>query len=486
MVYGLFRRMTEISVTNAVEIDRKKSRKVFLKYFLIIAAVYLGIFFLAFYPGILGADALDQLNQIYVENVEYNNHHPICHTLLIRCFFELGYFVSGDVNVGVACYTIFQCVFMAFSFAFTLYTLYEEKVSNKVLNIVLCFYAFAPYHWNHASTVLKDVVFAGAALILVTAFYRIRRHVGNSEWINYVLLVFAGVMSCLMRHNGYYAFVAFAVFYIIYSLVCAILAVIKQKENSKKWLLCIALVLICLTYSGVEKIAVRYTDAGDYGIADSLSIPLQQIAKVIVDGKQLDEEDINLIGQVMDIDRVTEVYEPYISDPIKKLVYNKKGNQVIEENRNDYLALYLRIGKQYPLCYLEAYIEQTKGFWNAGYDYNCLQNNIISNKLGFKQTPLVPLANVFADGMGFLLSSETLISFLRCTGFYFWILLALIFYRWRNCRDGLWEAIYLFLLMGTLLIATPVFSQLRYAYPLYTIMPFLVCTGNVSISKNSE
>ena len=53
---------------------------------------------------------------------------------------------------------------------------------------------------------------------------------------------------------------------------------------------------------------------------ESLSIPLQQIACVVSNGRQLSAEQEMLIDDVVDTSLIPEYYNPVISDPIKALV----------------------------------------------------------------------------------------------------------------------------------------------------------------------
>ena len=51
---------------------------------------------------------------------------------------------------------------------------------------------------------------------------------------------------------------------------------------------------------------------------EALSIPLQHIARIIVDEKPLTEEQIELIEKLAPVEEIKQAYRPTISDPVKK------------------------------------------------------------------------------------------------------------------------------------------------------------------------
>lgn len=104
--------------------------------------------------------------------------------------------------------------------------------------------------------------------------------------------------------------------------------------------------------------------------AESLSIPIQQISRVIYDGYEIDESQNKLIENIIDINIIKENYLPYISDPVKGVINNTEGsNQYLEKHKLEYLQLWIQLGLKYPKEFLKAWIDQTKGYWNGGYDY---------------------------------------------------------------------------------------------------------------------
>ena len=75
---------------------------------------------------------------------------------------------------------------------------------------------------------------------------------------------------------------------------------------------------IFLKYPVLKSLNVKQPDT-----IESLSIPAQQIARVIKDEKELSFEQKKLLSKVIDIKKIPVYYVSYFSDPIKDLVREK-------------------------------------------------------------------------------------------------------------------------------------------------------------------
>ena len=58
----------------------------------------------------------------------------------------------GEINAAVALYSVFQVVFMSMCLAYGAVTLYEMKLSSKVILLYICFCAFMPYNIMYSFT----------------------------------------------------------------------------------------------------------------------------------------------------------------------------------------------------------------------------------------------------------------------------------------------------------------------------------------------
>lgn len=117
-------------------------------------------FFLRYYPGIVTSDSYSQIEQT-IGILPLKDHHPITHTAIIGIFVNLGLKLSGNINTGIALYSIFSMLTMATFAAFVLKYLRKKKVPAFVQLITLLFYMFYPVNGMYSITMWKDILFSG-------------------------------------------------------------------------------------------------------------------------------------------------------------------------------------------------------------------------------------------------------------------------------------------------------------------------------------
>ena len=126
---------------------------------------------------------------------------------------------------------------------------------------------------------------------------------------------------------------------------------------------------------------------------------MQQIARVLHNGRELAQEDLDMLSQIFLVDQTAEVYDPLTVDPVKFLTFRYDQVPYLMAHLGEYVKLYLRIGLQYPMDYWQAWVEQTKGYWNGGYNFWTYTLKMGGVEFGVAQTPgdnLVAKFNVLA------------------------------------------------------------------------------------------
>lgn len=93
----------------------------------------------------------------------------------------------------------------------------------------------------------------------------------------------------------------------------------------------VGILLLSLIITGPVYTACHVEHAS---FTESLSIPLQQIACVVSNGRQLSAEQEMLIDDVVDTSLIPEYYNPVISDPIKALVSYNHADAIIRNPSN--------------------------------------------------------------------------------------------------------------------------------------------------------
>ena len=441
--------------------ERKHPGGVFLLVFGSIAVIDLAYLFFALYPGVLTTDSYATVGQS-LGQLPYDNIMPFWHTVTVQPFLRLGLSLFGNINAGVALFHSVQILFLAACFAFVLMTLYQIGVPVFAMVFVYAMYAFMPYNIVYSVTLWKDIPFAGAAVLFVTAFYRLLKQVGKSGVWNSLLFVLGAFGFSLWRTNGWYAF-----------LVTVIVMFFLMAKSHRKLLVMMTLVLVlCGILIGP---ALDVLDVGETNFVEAFAVPMQQIARVVANGRDLTETEQALLGEIFWLDRVAELYNPQTVDPIKFETFRYDKVPYILENAGAYLKVYLGLAARYPGDFLKAWVEETKGYWNGGYFFWTYTLKLGENSYGIYQTPGENLiARLFAAAFRYI-EKPAFLQFTTSIGLYVWGLVSCFVVTVLRRRREFLLTIPLLVLMAGLWLGTPVFAEFRYAYPLILSLPMILC-----------
>ena len=436
-----------------------KPMTLFLVTFGLFTVVYSSILFLCFYPGILPPDSIEQVEQIL--SGHYSNHPPFYHTAVIGLCMQIGKLFSSNINDQVAVYSFFSVLLMSFTFAYTVTTLYQLKISIKIVTGVMAAYLLLPYHIFYSFTMWKDVPFSAFVLIFMVSVFRLLHHVGNNKSLSTGLMVLSSFGICLFRSNGMFAFV----------ITLLAFALLYGKRHPK---ICLILLSV-IAFSWVLKHPVlnaRHITQPD--TIESLSIPAQQIARVVKECDDLTESQKDLIARVAHIEKIPGDYKEYLSDPIKENVRARGNQEYITTHKAEYLRLYVTLGLSHPKQYFQAWVEQTKGYWNAGYDFRQWQVNNMWNDIGITRQVNAPALYGICSTYSLDFPKIEWLKPFVSIGLHTWCLLVTTYIGWRK-KDRLtvFLTVPVIAIVFSLLIATPVYSEFRYAYSLFCCLPFL-------------
>lgn len=432
-------------------------------------------YFLYEYPGVMTPDSINQYAQA-IGVYELNNHHSVVHTAIIGLCCSAGEALTGDVHTGLALYTILQMLFMAFVAGYVIRTLQKAETRFSILIITACFYALMPYNGAYAVTMWKDIPFAGCMTLFAAALMRFLLR-GNSaasaddipkltagEFFTLVLpYLFSGIMLCLLRSNGWYTF-----------LVCVPFILIVYRKCPKSMIPMHLIILVFAFFIKYPVMTVYEIRQADF--VESLSVPVQQIARVIYNGETLTEKQKTFVSQIMDMEQVSASYQPDVSDNIKNLI-RQNGNRYLESHRADFFRIWFSIGIQHPKAYFDAYIAQTNGYWYP--DTACeagLADGIYDNEFGLNWQPIIH-GNAITKIKEILFKLPELVplyGMLWSIGFMLWLVLlaAALGLRSGGPANAL-ICLPFITLMATLCIAAPVSNEFRYAYPVFYALPVI-------------
>lgn len=444
----------------------------FLLAFGAVALVDLLYWYLVAYPGNLTYDSIVQLKQII--SGDYTNHHPYYHTLIIKLCYDLGMAVFHDINKAVAVYSVFQILVSALVFAYAVVTLYEKGRSKKVLLVVVGAYALLPYHWLQSCMMWKDILFAVMVLLFVTCLYRL--FCVATSLADYLLLFVSTLGFALLRSNGLIALLITSVVLGAYLMLAKTMP--QRKKAGIGISVGVALVLAIILKGPV----LNYLEVKPVDSIESLSIPLQQVARVVHDC-ELTESERAVLSEVVDIEVLNEKFDTRISDNAKNTFRAGGLNEALAVDKGKYIKFWITLGLSHPMEYVKAWVDQTAGYWNGGYHYyKIAQNRISENDIGIVRTVRVPILDKAVNWLIDLVSYNSYyLTIIECHGVCAWICIIILVFSVMSKRTGAMGAVPLLAIWLTLLIATPVFNELRYAYAFYCAIPIVIDWG---LSKN--
>lgn len=445
----------------AVAVRRKKYPTAFyLAVFGTIACVDLLYLFFDAYPGILTTDSVTTIQQV-MGDIAYHNTMPFWHTVTVQLFVSPMLAITGDINAAVACFHVAQIFFMAACFAYVLVTLYQMDVPVWFLAAVYAVYAFQPHNIVYSVTLWKDIPFSGAAVLFITALYRLLKGIGKSRLWNYLALVLGALGFSLWRTNGWYAF-----------LVTVLLMLVLMGKRQKKLLVLMTLVLV-VSWILINPV-LTLLGVGETDLVEAFAVPMQQVARVISEGRELTQQETELLGEVFWLDKVQSLYNPLTVDPIKFETFDHDKVPYLLEHKAEYLKLYVSLGLKYPGDYLKAWIDETKGYWNGGYFFWIYTKQMDVNPYGIVNTVEENLIQkLFAAAFRYL-EKPAFLQPLVSIGLHVWALVTCILVNVLKKREEFLLGIPLLVLVAGLWLGTPVYSEFRYAYPIILGMPLIL------------
>ena len=466
-------------VVSADKIEKRVERRYMYLVFAGICFLCWIPYFLIYFPGWISNDSVWQLEQV-CGWVEPSNHHPYFHTMIIKCFFMLGFRLFGTYTGAVATFVVAQMVFMSCVYALVIYDFYKKGVHIFWLALGLFFYAGLPMNGLYATCIGKDVIFAGVLLLYVREINlflskekqnlpsdgKVWRWFGENK--SYLCLTIYGFLVCVLRSNGILVFAGTAAGMILAGLI-------QKKVRSRSWqkiLVSSAVVLGCyLVYTGPVLNALHVTQPDTI---EGLTMPTQHIISAYVNNGEITVEELALLNQAVPMENIASYYNPYFFDIVKEYIRAEGDQQFVADNKGAFLKAWLQIGLRNPVQYLDAEVRQTCGYWM----FDC--NEPIYEQYRMAENPfdLTVQRKVFSYDFGlwmddFLMKFQDFYNRVWSLGLTTWTMLfcmAYALYRRRSCLPYL-PYVMLFI---SLLLATPVHAEFRYTYGMFVALPYLV------------
>ena len=332
--------------------------------------IVLSIYYCAYYPGGFNGDSIYQFLQAETNN--YNDWHPVIHTLL---FFKLPLLISGG---RVGSIVLFQIFCLSAVIGYALNVLYSYT-NIKYTLISAMFVLLNPYIGFLAMYPWKDIPFAMGAVLLVS--YSLKIYLSDGEWINrplnFILFTAIASITTLIRHN--------AMLFTI-PLVIAVFFCVKRVKGIS---MCIALICLCLfikfpfySAAGVERPNARQVEV--------LGIPLNVIGAVVTYSPELTDDETKEFAYSFAPKEVWE--ENYRYGRLNKVKWNEEANMdIVEEygfqnvismmfrcfrESNEHAVIALFKTTETPYCISDKYFSGALGIPPEiqENDYNIIEN----------------------------------------------------------------------------------------------------------------
>lgn len=455
------------------------SKKLWLCCFIIIALAWLPYLFI-YFPGNLFSDSFWHISQC-IGTAPINNHHPIMYTLFIKFFIKIVFFFGGDLNLGIGLFSFSQLLLLAAILSYSLYWMKKKGAKNYVVILTGLYFSLNPVIARYAITMWKDTFFGGVMLLLVLFIFDAIESDGKTLISFKGLTILVGLSFALsfIRNNGIY----------IIAIVLLVLFLYFKRFYKKLVPVFFVTVLIILLIQGPIYDIVG-VERGEF--VESLGIPLEQIGYTIVENGTIDESEMNYISNLIPIERIKEVYNPFASDYIK--FDEEFNNAFLESEKLGFFKMWMKILPHNLKNYIEAYLMATSGYW-----YYDIKNWIVTDQNPLVlESGLVTFTNLIEKGTSInfkngineiieVLRSIPIISNFFSVGSMVWIMFFnIIVMIYTNNKKWIIPMVPLISLWMTMMIATPIFCEFRYMFSFHLLMPFLLVTIFVRTQKKND
>ncbi len=442
-----------------LDITEKHSNMTKKQIFIVFAIIFGGylLYFIRFYPAIMTTDSYYVLH--YANNFILSDFHPFGHTWFIGIFFHLGKLLFHDMNMALGLAMFVQMLCLSLIFTGAIYYLYNQGLKKILAMILALIYAFDPLHGYYSVTLWRDVLFGGAFVLILISLYDLIKRDGKTSKRYLCLFVIGTLIMLFFRNNGIYIFLVMIPFMIV---------MLKGKRKTVS-ILCGSILVF---YAIIKGPVFDYFGVSKTTSVEAFSVPLQQLARVIASGREVTGEDLEFLERLFNYDEIASKYRPSISDPVKNLT----NNEVLSENMGTFLKTWVHLLMKYPNVYVEAYGLQTLGYWYPDVIYwaTAGESEGMFESEPIHSTPLTPSwYNRIVDATAS--RNIPFCNLIWSVGLPFMLLLVSSFMLWYvRKRKYFLCLIPLYGLWLSIMVATPVFSELRYVYGLFTCVPIFV------------
>lgn len=442
-------------------------------------------YLLIYWPGFIFGDTLSSLAQA-TGLAPYSNHHPFLYTMFIKMCLKIGNILGIGNTGGCVLYCLTQMGFMAYTFSYlSRWVTTRCSLKNYWALIIVLVFSLSPYIATYSIAMWKDPFFSTAlalATLLLMDFILSKGTVieANKAWMPcFVALL---IIISFSRNNGIYIVVCIEIVLLAYWII--VKKGPKNFNNIGKLTGVIAcIVTLCLTVTGP---VYRALDVAPSPKIESVGILLNQMARVAALDGDMTENDREYLNSIVPLDEYKTLYSPTCTDNLK---WSASFNSAALEN--GFFGHWLSLFAQNPRAYFEAWELQTFGFWAINQPDAHSRLNISS---GIPRNTVEAYAtdlNVYQINAENKLEHDSLRDVFPQDSrsipisIIFWTVLFLSICLCLSGRARWIIALVPSLaLLGTLIVASPIWYWPRYGAAVQFLIPFYVAL--IIMAKNND
>ncbi len=312
-------------------------------------------YIICFYPGTVCWD-LGEMAAQFFGVYPLDTWHPVFTTWIFGGCVALGRLIGSD-NIGVLLFTLLQTLTLALAASRVMIFLRRLGLGRVYRAACAAFFALTPIWGSYAQFVSKDTLYTAALLMfaLDAAETLLRREKNEPPLTRNMIGLFAwGLLTALLRSNGLYVIAPTALLLIAFGA--------KGMGRIRIGAPLALAVAGALLFSNALMPALGVRDETASGI---YSACFQQSARILRDHPdEVTPEEYAEIDYVLDAEKLPELYEPWISDPVK-FTFRQYGTGA--ENEKAALARYrsawLKMLGKYPLTCAEAFFAGNMSYY---------------------------------------------------------------------------------------------------------------------------
>jgi len=295
------------------------------------------------YPGVLMIDSCLQFRE-YLGLTPRTTAHPPFGTLLYGLMVTFGMKI-GSYNAAYFVMTLLQVFSFLAVLSYALWLMQKKGVPRWVSVLSLILFAVSPCYIGWAVVISKDTSYLILCMLAGTLLmdFACDMRAFLKSRLRLALLAVCLYLMILTRHNG----VSIAV--PVLALMAAALLIKRYGWKPVRTLLVTGVLAVGLAY-GTSEAIVLSLNIERVTLNDWLSVPFQQTARVVtLHGDEIPEAEKEGIETMLAYDRLAEVYDPVVADPVK-WASNVEG----KTDASAYLRVWWKQFLRYPMDYLDA------------------------------------------------------------------------------------------------------------------------------------